>query len=520
MQAISAQQSTQEVLNVNRVSLAYSDLQNGDLRTAEEKLQEAQGTADAKTLGWAWKYVRGQTDLALWTRKEDNRPVTSGESNSQIAFCDGGRQLLTVDEGGTARWLDARTGRQLRKTSIDVNPGSPDDPQPARAVAIDPRTQRFAIDNRNGTITVCDPAQDPPEHHDVSYEGTRVGQLAFTPDGERLVATVDTEGARIDQQLPAFSAKQSWVKKAPLSSHGQPTAPSLVVWKLGTEQPICQTEVSPSSEVPLRVSPEVPFAVSPDGRWIVFDSCQPGEGLNVMDASQGMVRGGIDGAQVSMLTFHPGGRWLFVVNRNRWMGEVEVLRLSADGSFEPFVLDEDIVGEPDTAATDEPTTAPAGARECRTAPAATAARLLADSDRRHVIYDYRATVESLACTPDGSTLVCGGTDGRLAFIDLTPLYSHDQSAGEVGEVVPGDTVFDGSATPQPVERASDHDVGTRISTLRKKPYVARRPRVMTRCQAHAAAVRRLAIHPEGGLLATCDAENEIRLSRQWRVSPE
>lgn len=160
------------------ISLASDRLERGQLREARAILNEA----PAEWRNWEWSFLQAQSDNSIAVLRGHEDSVESA------AFSPDGAQVVTTDEGNTARVWDAVTGDEVAKfhdRNIHIVDATftPDGPR--------------IISASHGDVTarVWDAVNGIEIAVLRGHEG-RIHSAAFSPDGARIVTTSNDGTAR------------------------------------------------------------------------------------------------------------------------------------------------------------------------------------------------------------------------------------------------------------------------------------------------------------------------------------
>ncbi len=156
------------------IALAHAALKEGDTRQLLQHLE-----ACPKPLRrWEWFYLRRLADVSL-------RTFAGG---SACAFVNDGTQILSYNNDGDVRFLDAATGRAARTLKCDHGI--------LRCAALSPDEGLLVTGGEDGMIRFWE-ASTGALLAEARGDATRVRSVAFSPDGERVATGGFDDGVKL-----------------------------------------------------------------------------------------------------------------------------------------------------------------------------------------------------------------------------------------------------------------------------------------------------------------------------------
>lgn len=247
---------------------------------------------------------------------------------AQVAVTGGSvdRKKASV-RGETTVW-DLATGKETRTIAGEGY----------HCVAYSPEGSRLATDGPDGKITVWDAATGKPVFT-VRGQYPNVQSLAFTPDGQRLIAATYMKvypgpsqrgeiavwnaasgepllklAGEMDQSYPCMAISPDGVRLATIANANDPAKPrnTLVVWRLSSAAPILQAEIKDADRGCISS-----LVFSPDGSQLA--AVHADKTVRLWDPTTGALRRGLKGHVNSVMgaAFSPDGRRLATASADR-----------------------------------------------------------------------------------------------------------------------------------------------------------------------------------------------------------
>jgi eukaryotic-like serine/threonine-protein kinase len=163
----------EELVDFNRIGLAYGAIQANDYAGAAWHLEEC----SPGSRGWEWRYCQQLVHPELATFPAHNEAVT------RLTYSPDGRLIASASSDGSVRLLESSTGRLHREL----------EKHPARVTALtfSPTGSRLALGAANGNVIVWNVERGELIHR-TDKQSEPVSSLAFSPDGSEIIVTGNT----------------------------------------------------------------------------------------------------------------------------------------------------------------------------------------------------------------------------------------------------------------------------------------------------------------------------------------
>jgi WD40 repeat protein/uncharacterized caspase-like protein len=396
-----------------------------------------------------------------------------------LAFSREGRSLAAGDMDAKVKLWDVASGREVRTLAHDTGA--------VQAVAFSPDGASLAVGTHH-TVTVWDPSTGRERRKLEKGFLATVTSLAWSPDGKTLATAMqmgvllwdvatwrELRSIRGDDTVEAFAVTRDWRVVATLGKR------ELVVrlWSVSTGQPL--GTLSGATERAGAV------AFGPEGRWL---AAQSGAAVRVWDLADGRDPGTLkrDRESVAALAFSPDGRWL---GKAGWGQAIELWEFSRARFLKALATprDEHFI----RAVTFSP--------DWRYAAAASAIRVvkLWEAATGRELHRLPGDVQSLAFSPDGTTLATGAMNGAVTVwdvqwgVELRPIQHGTRPIHALAFAPDGRTLVSGS---------EDGSV---------KMWEVATGREQRALPGHTSAVRAIVFTADGKWLATGSDDKTIRL---------
>jgi WD40 repeat protein len=246
----------------------------------------------------------------LWEARTGRRITEPlSHAGSWAFFSPDGLRIATVSAQKVVRLWDFVGAPQLPEAFVSA-------PNTADAARFSPDGKRVAVAHRDGTIRFYDAASARPLSTSLSSRiGTFIGELVFSPDGSRLVASAIFGPAEIwdvktGKMLAGSIPNASW--SAPCFS---PDGSRLLTWSISNSARVFDARTGKPVGAPLQHKDRVGAAeFSPDGRLVVTVSADrtrrvwqtetgeplvPSIEIQEQDYGNGLARFSPDGARIA-----------------------------------------------------------------------------------------------------------------------------------------------------------------------------------------------------------------------------
>ncbi len=190
--------------------------------------------------------------------------MTEGDGLSALSFSRDGRMLAAAESGGqSVLLLDPVTGATLDECDVGQ----------ARVAAFSPTEDVLALSPRDHALQLRRPPFDEPAWESERLPN-RPGVVAFSPDGQRVLAGSDERIVRVWEpstrrrlyDLRGHRATISAISVSPdnrtIATLGE--AGLLTLWHMATGQPLLDMETGERDGLPRHC------AFSPDGQWLAW----------------------------------------------------------------------------------------------------------------------------------------------------------------------------------------------------------------------------------------------------------